>query len=323
MYLYFCNFSILGVEEDEIFSQVEEKPTDWIHNEMHDVKLSTKGLLNTKVISRTKVKVKTEGDKNLPRVSGCVFIDDGSLILCDSGNNKLKLLDNRFDIKEILQLSAEPWDIAVVNETTVTVTLLNANKLQFVQVVPSLENKETIKLPTMCWGVEVVADEIFVNCNNDDGEGQIKVLNMDGTENRVIIPNYLDDYKRFKGPYNFAVSRKSGNIFVSDYRGNIETCMTPTGNILYQYEDPQFNGPRGVIVDSEDNLIVCSYRAFNLHVINANGVKHRTLIASEYKPMKPWCVAYRNKDNKLVIGCAGKDLLVIGLEYAQDVQKAK
>ena len=170
----------------------------------------------------------------------------------------------------------------------------------------------------MCWGVEVVNDEIFITCLGNSGEGSVRVLDFEGiTKKQVGMHSGSEEFKSFEGPYYLTVSPTSGNIFVSDYGRNVLTCMASTGKVLYQYCDQLLNGPKGIVVDSSDNILVCSARAYNLQIIDAKGDKHRTLASSKDKIMKPWCVAYRVYDNKLFIGCQGRHMLVIELEHSR------
>ena len=254
-------------------------------------------------------------DEASPWVSGCVFLEDGGLVLCDSRNNKIKLFKSTFDFKESLSLKAQPWDVSVVDSNTVIVTLLNLQRLQYIQVLPELQIKDYIKLSMMCWGVEVVNNEIFVTCINENG-GEVRVLDMEGILRRCIGMNIdTQDTLRFEGPYALTVSAASGNIFVSDYSTSTVTCLSGDGQIIYQYSDSLLNGARGVIVDGADNIMVCSARSNNVQVITEDGCRHRTLLPSSHGIMKPWCVAHRRTDNTLVLGCAGKYLLVFELEY--------
>lgn len=255
-------------------------------------------------------------DEASPWVSGCVFLEDGGLVLCDSRNNKIKLFKSTFDFKESLSLKAQPWDVSVVDSNTVIVTLLNLQRLQYIQVLPELQIKHYIKLSMMCWGVEVVNNEIFVTCINENGEGEVRVLDVEGILRRCIGMNIdTQDTLRFEGPYALTVSAASGNIFVSDYRTSTVTCLAGDGQIIYQYSDSLLNGARGVIVDGADNIMVCSARSNNMQVITEDGCRHKTLFPSSHRIMKPWCVAHRRTDNTLVLGCAGKYLLVFELEY--------
>ena len=281
--------------------------------------LESTGLLNMKVGSRNQIDVMIDDDdKTCPWVSGCVFIPNGSLVLCDYRNNKIKMLNKALTMQASLSLHAQPWDIAVANNTTVVVTLLNSQRLQFVQVEPSLEKKQYIKLSMMCWGVEVVEDEIFITCFDKNGEGSVRVLDFEGiVKRRIVIQNGTQEFNMLKGPYNLTVSPASGNIFVSDYVGNVVTCMTSNGNVLYQYRDALLNGPKDILVDCSENILICSARAYNLQIVDAEGVKHRTLASSKDKIMKPWSVAYRSDDKTLVVGCQGKHLLVIGLDHSR------
>ena len=75
--------------------------------------LESEGFLNMKVGSRSQVDVSLDDDKTYPWVSGCVFIPNGNLVLCDFRNNKIKVLNNDLTMLASLSLHAQPWDISV------------------------------------------------------------------------------------------------------------------------------------------------------------------------------------------------------------------
>lgn len=288
------------------------------NGETMEAALESGGFLNIKVGHRNQIDVSHDDDKTIPWVSGCVFIPSGDLVLCDFRNNKIKMHKSELNLLTSLSLHAQPWDISVASSTEVVVSLLNSQQLQFVQVIPRLEKTRAIKLAMMCWGVEVVRDEIFITCLDDSGEGSVRVLDFEGIRKRKIFMHYgIEEFRPLEGPYNLTVSPASGSIFVSDYRRNFVTCMTSDGEVLYQYCDQLLKGPKGIVVDSLENILICSARAYNLQIIDAKGVKHRHLSSSKDKLLKPWSVAYRNMDNTLVVGCQGKHMLVFRLEHSQ------
>lgn len=87
-----------------------------------------------KVENKSRVHIKLRDDINSPCILGCVVLPDGQVVLCDNKNNKLKLLSKAFTLKGSLTLTGSPWDISVVNDSTVIVTLPNMCQLQYIAV---------------------------------------------------------------------------------------------------------------------------------------------------------------------------------------------
>ena len=263
---------------------------------------STKVVLGMKVQSSDQPNVRLDDDKREPYITGCCFMPSGDLVLCDHNNSKLKLLDRSFKVKASLSLNSKPWSLSVIDNSNVIVTLPNTKQLQYIQLVPHMKVDRVIQLDKKCWDVAVADNEIYVSCHNAPGEGEVRVLDLSGNLKRKLGLNKDGSYQ-FQSPYYLTVSTTGKKIFVSDLKTSIISCMTPDGNIVYQYKDDDLRYPRALFVDAGDNIFVCGYGSNNVQVITADGRKHGTLISADDGIRLPYSIAFREADNMLVVGC--------------------
>ena len=246
-------------------------------------------------------------DTVLPSITGYVFMPNGCLVACDYDNCTIKLFDSSLSLQDSLKLPSNPYDVSVINDNTVIVTLHYQKQLQYVQVFPRITMGNVIQLDTYCWGVAVSGQEIYVSCRNPS---EVQVLDKQGNlKQRLGIRK--DGSSIFSAPYNIAVSQAGNKIFVSDEGNKSVTCMAVDGSIIYQFKDSNLKKPRGLICDEEDNVMVCDRYSNNIHVINSNGKKHGILSLSGQNERRPRSVAYRRSDNKLVVGCYRFDHLLV------------
>ena len=63
----------------------------------------------------------------------------GDLVICDNRNQLVKKFNKGLSNKGSLFLPVGPFDIAVLDKTSVIVTLPDQKKLQLIQVLPSLQ----------------------------------------------------------------------------------------------------------------------------------------------------------------------------------------
>lgn len=259
-----------------------------------------------------------KGDKEFPVITGCKFLPDGKLILCDKANKKLKLFSNSFTVDDTLDVQAEPWDVAVLNSKTVIVTLPYEQLLQYVQLVPHLELKGTIQVHAMCWGVEVFSEKIYTSCHDDLEDGEVKVFDIKGNF-KMKFDMHTEQLPSLtiKQPDYITVSSTSGNVYLTDNITGTITCWAADGNNLYIYKDPDLKRPAGIFVDSEDNIIVCGEGSQNLQVITASGNKQRTLMSSVdgNGNGNPMGVAYRASDHTLVVGFRDGNVSILRLTH--------
>ena len=272
-----------------------------------DVAARVHVLLGRQVLSHRKVNVRLADDKCAPYITGCGFMPNRNLIMCDYDNKKIKLFDG-----SCLKLSYYPNDVSVIDAATVIVTLPYVRQLQFVQVFPQLKLNRLIQLYKKCWGVSVSGQEIYVSCHNSyrANDGEVRVLDKQGhLKRRLGIRRIRSNLFRF--PSYITVNTTGDKILVSDVDRSIVICMKVDGSKVYQYKDADLKWPRDLYCDDGDNVIVCDYVSNNIHVITSDGKKYGILLSSQGRLNGPSCVAYRNSDDTLVVGCYRNDYLFV------------
>ena len=273
-----------------------------------ELKHKRKVLLGMKVTSQGQVNVIDSYNESTPWITGCTFLASGHAVLCDNNNKKIKLLDTVLVLGEILNLDSKPWDVSVVDDNNIIITLPDTKQLQYIQVFPQLKTGRTVQLGKICRGIEVFGDEIYTTQYDELGQGAVQVLDLNGNMKRNLQSSF-----NFDRPDYITVSRSGKKVFVSDgvrITARI-TCMTTDGNVVFQYKDVDMVEPYGMYVDAEDNILVCDYASNSVHVIIANGKKYGTLLTSSDGISRPYPIAYRETDDTLLVGCYRIDNIFI------------
>ena len=277
----------------------------------HNVSSSKETLFTEMTVaSKSEVSIETSGER-YPWISGCTFMPNGDVVLCDWNNSNIKLLSDTFTTKDSLQLYSKPWDVSSVSSSSVVITLPDERQLQFIQVMPSLKKlDQSINVGSRCYGVQVVADLIYVTCNDFFEEGKVIVLDMNDTiTHRLGQPDKKPFM--FSSPDYITVCPSSRKIFITDWYTDTVSCLLPDGTVVYQYKDAELRGPHGVCVDGGGNAIVCGRYSHNVQVIRADGTKCCTLPTSQDGVVSPCSVAYRQSDNTLILGCVRSNNLFV------------
>ena len=259
--------------------------------------------LRYKTIKKIKeIDVKVSGDRDYCWLTGCCFMPGNELVLCDRNYYKIKLLDRSLSVVDSLDLPGGPWDVAVVDNKNVIVSMPDEKRLQFIQVLPTRKLGRTIDVGERCRGVAVAADRIFISCYNyDDKVADIRVYDIGGRDLGKRLGINPNGSHMITDPSYIAVSRSGDKIFVSDYETDAVSCLTSDGNIVYRYRDKELRRPHGLFVDDNDNIIVCGWLSATIQIITAPGQKHKTLLSSSI--WSPLCVSFRPSDGTLVVGC--------------------
>ena len=276
-------------------------------------KIKRMAFTELKVKRHSKTNVRMSADRETPYITGCVIMPGDRVVLCDRYNNKLKLLDKSFKLQDSLDLPSGPWDISVVNDTTVIITLPDKKQLQYIEVAPRVKLGRVLQLDKMCWGVQVVGSDIYITCHSyvfgfGHNGGEVRILDNNGNLKKRLGVNQ-DKTFMFKKPYYLAVSVKSNKIYVSDAGQDTVTCLKSDGTVIFQYKDPDLTWPRGMCVDDEDNVIVCGGNSHNIHVVTAAGKKSSVMLTAKDGIKYLQSVTYRPTDNTLIVGCVDNDNL--------------
>ena len=200
-----------------------------------------------------------------------------------------------------MTLHANPLDISVFDAKTAIVTLPHSKQLQYIKVFPHLTAGQILQLKKKCWGVHVTGNKIFTTCHNNPGEGEVRILDLDGNLLKQLGINKNGTFL-FTSPTYITVS-PSGKIFVSDRDENTVTCMKMDNHVIYVYRDKEMEWPRRSYCDSGDNILVCGQSSNNVHVITAEGKKRCLLISAKDGLKGPMCISYRESDEALIVAC--------------------
>ena len=268
--------------------------------------------LNKRIRSISKVNIRIPDDSEVPCIWGCCVMPEGQAVLCDTNNDQIKLLDSSYKLIGNLKLPARPFDISVLNDTEVIITLPHKRQLLIVAVTSQLRIIRTIQLDKECCCVDVSRGEIYITCA-DSEQGEIRILDMScNGRRRISLSRKMGTYM-LKTPLYIAVSAFSGKIFITDWETHTLTCLTSDGQLVYQYKDQMLGQTRGILVDSADNVLLCYPQYDTIVVITPDGRKHGTLLSDKDGIERPWSLAYRTRDNTVIVGCWSDQLACIQL----------
>ena len=268
--------------------------------------------LDKRIRSISKVNIRIPDDSEVPCIDGCCCMSDGQVVLCDWNNYQIKLLDSSYKLIGNLKLPAGPQDISVLNDTDVIITLPHQRQLLIVAVTSQLRIIRTIQLDKACWCVDVSGGEIYITCT-DSEQGEIRILDMSCNERRRISLSREMGTYMLKKPMYIAVSAFSGKIFITDLETETLTCLTSDGQLVYQYKGQSYGCPGGILVDSADNVLLCDCVHNTIVVITPGGRKHGTLLSQKDCMEYPRSLAYRARDNTVIVGCWSDQLVCIQL----------
>ena len=294
----------------------------------------TKSFLKLKSESTNHVEIKRSGQKKVPNITGCAFMPQGNAVLCDRSNYEVIILSSNFSYRDSLKLTTDPFDVSVLDKSTIIVTCPGSKQLKYISVTPicQLTIGKTVQLDKKCWGIEIANNEIYVTCHNEKlvgkRDGEIRIFGQNGNLKHTLGVNSDGSYV-FCWPFYVIVNPLSRKIFVSDQwtekikclhlsesydrhhmsRTVIGSVSASSTNNVYEYSAKDLGSLRGVSVDENDNIVVCGRTTDNVKVITASGLLHCTLLTNRDGIKYPQSIAYRKSDNMLMVGCGDSNYL--------------
>lgn len=246
-------------------------------------------------------------------VSIAVSKRTGNIAVADSDNRRIQLFNsNGRYLRDFGQTGAEklnkPKSVAFTSSGDVTV--LDSNKI-FVfsetgNLISSTVNEHLINPSSLSVG----SDNHLIVC--DKGDKKIKVLSADGTE---LL-------RSFSAPDcgtspEFAICHQN-KIFVSYFEANCVKVFSVEGQFAFNIgnisklidRDGVLNGPLGLSVDKDGNLIVCDFHNRRLQLFTPDGLFISKIEQQLRQSVGPYSVAVLNDSRVLMIDILGHSIHV-------------
>ena len=262
-----------------------------------------------KAVHSEKIRIKVKGEWPTPSVNGAEYLPDGRLLVVDNANKKVKLLSSSFSYEGSVGID-KLYDIAVVNKTTAIATDYSSTKpqLHFINVTPSLQLQSAIPLEQRCFGIDVYNGTIYITCHKyNEGQGHIKLLDMYGklTGTIGVTEGQGHNSYMFRRPVFVRVSRLTGNVYVSDWTEHTVTCLSPKGEVIFQFLNTNaLKYPDNFILDDRDNILIVGDGVDILEILD-NGQNFKILprkVRNDDGLRYPDALAYRPTDGVLLVG---------------------
>ncbi|XP_052760957.1 uncharacterized protein LOC128203712 isoform X1 [Mya arenaria] len=239
------------------------------------------------------------------RIRGAEFLPTGNLLLVDSVNHKLKLLSSTFQYLAHFVFNGCPHDLCLHSSnrdgSDVYVTVPSDRCVhEFYVEDRFIMPGRKFFTDGWCYGIAAYKQGLVVSVGT-----KVEFIDTDGTVLKVLQYS-TSGMSLFGSPFNIAVTGAQ-NIIIADSIKNFVTCITPDGNEIFRYK--AIGIPHYVMVDGDDNLYICGNEkgAIDvLHQVTVRGEKVKSLLSWRHVGFTPHSIAYREKDQLLVV-CGEND----------------
>jgi hypothetical protein len=248
-------------------------------------------------------------------VTGLCVISE-SLVAIDKGNKTVKIIDINYDkITAKLLLSSVPYDITVIPDDKLAVTLPKEKKIQFLSLAlpkaDAVTPDKTLTVTGACHGIDFIRNErkLIVTYLNP---GIVEIFDLDGIVDRKVDLNVSNLNKVSVIPNTTLayISKEARQLSILEFKDKLKVvCGVSYG---YRYLNVQ-----GIATDKTGNAYLCDeqsvYVTSNVNLskntVHSNDVKLEELERYD-TPRYARCIAFCDRTFRLYIGTTGGKIKV-------------
>lgn len=252
--------------------------------------------------------VDAEGDKQPPNVTDICQISDGRYVLVDQGNTKLKLFNEKFELKASCKVSQHPFNVCQVGEAAVAISVSHqqCQEIHFVNVGSgSLKVSRKFSTKDQCYGLSHFNGLLYAS--------SLDAIYVYGLSGRFMKKVY-EDRSGHQTVKRFAISGDRQKIYLTNPTENSLITINTTGQVLATLAFTHLQNPTGICVARNGNVVVCALESKMLIQVNEAGTKELSSTTRDDKEtvyqQSLWC----NLNNSfLLVGQTGSKMALFKL----------
>ncbi|XP_060561282.1 uncharacterized protein LOC132721052 [Ruditapes philippinarum] len=268
----------------------------------------SKSLLTTrtyKVSSQKEENIRMKNDKSHPYICDVCQLPDGTIILADYNNMRIKRLDVNYNIKDCLDLGTWPTGICYTGNTEVAVKL-NNDKVWFISVGNSLCKVRDISVTGgRFWGITYCAGEFWVSV--------VKSVNIYSKTGKLLksISNDVSGKPMFiSAAQQMAVS---GDIVIVTDFSDGAVCLNRDGTVKRELRDKRLAETRGVYVSNDGTVFISGLTSDNTMMFDSDGKCLGELVTKDSGLVNPISLLFDKKRNCLLAACYPDKIIIYNI----------
>lgn len=266
-----------------------------------------------KVLNSRTIEIHENNDRHICNIVGSCILSDGTILLTDRNNHRLKRLNlhrssvcDHLDLPEGVQT---PWSVCAMDKDQAAVTLPSLKQVQFVYIGEKMKSTGTVKLDYQCYGIAYHGGELFVS----ERYSKVHVYSETMKFERKIDLSHSEVRSIYQMCiWNMIVSNYGGMLYIADARNGLIKVDTKTGNIVDQFAMEKLSqSVTDACEDGRGNLFLCGETFHNVLQISENGEKVSEVIAKGGVDEFPQTLCFDKSSNELFISSRNQIVVVI------------
>ncbi|XP_053390788.1 uncharacterized protein LOC128553638 [Mercenaria mercenaria] len=249
--------------------------------------------------------IRAQNDKDTCRVFGSCLTEDGSLLLADYSNNKIKRADIvKLSVTDYCWVPAGPFGVCCTSKSEAAVCLDN-NTIQFVSLGKQMTPTRQMKLNHYCFGIGYKDAKLYIT---DNGQS----LDIHDIAGNILQPVTRGNAGKnlFSNSRTVAFSDVDDKLFVASWRKGL-VIMDGQGKHCQTFTDSELNTVSSVCTDRRGNLFVSGCDSNNVIQLGRDGKKMGVIVKSSDGLKCPLSLCFDTRQCKLAITQESSDVVKI------------
>lgn len=245
-------------------------------------------------------------------ITGICFLENESIVIADSKNKKLKMLNENYEMKNNIALAGYPSSLCNVGPLEVAVALRNEGKVQFVYCDGTLSLGFSFSTSQRCAGLyfDTKHDELYVSCDSWGrfSTSKVCVFTKRGVPTRTFEKDETGNIL-FLYPKNITMEPITDTVYIADERNGV-IALNRNGKLKWKYQDPKVRDLAGICMLPGNQVLVTGCSSKNLVQVGDDGKKVRELLGASEKLPIPYTVVCDKRNSKIIVGGASNETLM-------------
>ncbi|KAH3808887.1 uncharacterized protein LOC127834542 [Dreissena polymorpha] len=240
-------------------------------------------------------------------IAGICVLTDGQVLVADSKNKRIKLLNQQYQVVNHWDVTAGPWDICLITSSEVAVAVNDhdskIHEVQFITVNQGkLVSGRKFQLQHECTCITHHQGDLFVTSG--------KELYKYSLNGKLICRLYQDrqDWTVFK----CAVSPTGDKLYITDGMQDKLLTLARDGTLLATYSDPALGWLCGLHVTPAGQVLVCGGWPPTVLQVGWEGESKLANLATHKDGVRsPRSVCYISTTSSIIVGQMYKDNILV------------
>ncbi|XP_060562105.1 uncharacterized protein LOC132721755 [Ruditapes philippinarum] len=238
--IYIENGKLRSTVEDVEFQPDSAILIQLLHEQTLGV-LTVKPTMNADNILQKKgeqsYNVKVSTDKNSCNISSACCMEDGTIILADFNNGKLKRLHScTYSVTDTFDLPEDPYQVCIIGKTHVAVTVPSKKEVHLISLEREMKTTHKFNTDFECYGLAYANSNLYIS----DSQTSVYMYTLSGRKLNQFSKNQ-SGHEMLSNICSLAVNKDATRIYVADHFNGL-IVMDSNGQVITSFNDEQIKG---------------------------------------------------------------------------------